>query len=935
MPTLAQKFNPFYKEEEEEQTLAQKFGKPTKLSVSGPTLAEKYGTPKEEELKPIFETKDPSLDAVGQATTQFINSAGFGLPGYMLGKLGYEIPDPISTAGKIGSGVGNLAGFIAGGPAKLGGKVASKLIPRAIGATTKRTIAKIMGKGAIRLGIASATMTPEEGLFAPKERLKQFGSGAITGTAFGGLSFIPSTALRMATMAGINGIPSTMREDSFEEQVFNYGLGAYFGRKGMSAKTIVEQQKQLEKLIQGGVEGEHYSKIMKENQGFLNEQSKYVKGKGRYYRTSEQLLDSLAGRGKPFDYEFQADGQFKPVYRGYHKGVMRERLWKTLKSAKADPANRLRTDDVSNILNRLTTKKSMNKFSDKQLQGFLNILENPGQAPDVTSLQPEKANPLNFWDKTLRPAYGVLKKMGLGDFSQHGMTNTHFTKGSQMAQDGLNDRVIFNNWKKAIGVKPAVSRDIARWLDGKVTGDYLSKNYGGKVLPVAKQMRQWYDLKLEGINRHRGRYGQDPIMPRKNYYTHIFDTMAAELREPNKFHLPYDLQDAMKFITPKEKYNPFTKKRTGAQGYKYDIWNALDIYSNRANWSANDDFMRDTHRYIRFVTASQKDPSIPDEVKGMLYNTKTNLQKFVHEYTGRPGTLDSSLRNTMNSFNKILTNAGAPEGAMKSISEVSNFLTSAIYGTQMAYRPKLAIRNLGQHSLIIGQTGFKPLFKALSAKRTPEVLDLLSKSNVVKSRSAAFAPEAGKLKGFVKSGMWMYQKADMKNVTDAFLSGYYDGIAKGMSKPNAIKRGDQVAGLSQFIYLKGNRSGLARGLGVSSTLGKPASIFTTWSANYIEFLIASSAPENRANLLKYLGTGAGVVALSALAGVKGANYVGFNSPQAIWNIIKKGQLPISGITSGVSITNPKSLMPQMVKDIQKGVEGDISDVLFYTMKEDE
>ncbi len=917
MPTLAEKYRTI-------PTLASKY------AITRPTsLADKYKLEEEEELKPIFETKDPSLDVVAQATTQFINSAGFGLPEYVAGKFGYEIPDPISTAGKIGAGVGGLGGFILGGPARVGAKVAGKLI-RPIG---RFIIPKILGKQAIRLAVASATMTPREGLFAPEQRLKQFGSGAITGAAFGGLSFIPSTPLRMTTMSGIVGIPSTMREDSLEEQVFNYGLGAYFGRKGMSARSIIDQQKQLEKLIKNGFEGDHYKRVLGENQEILNKQGKFIKSKGKLYASAEELLDSITHRGKPFDYEFDAKGNFKSAYQGFHKPLMREQLWQTLKQIKADPRTRLRNDDVSFILSRMPTKKSFNKFTDKQLQSFLNILENPGQAPDVTTLQPEKANPLNFWDKTLRPAYAMLKKLGFGDFAQKGLTNTLFTKGSQRATDSMNDRILFNNWKAAVGVKPELSRDIARWLDGKVTDQYLIKNFGSKTLPVARQIRQWYDIKLEGINRHRARYGQDPIKPLKNYYTHVFDTIAQELKEPNKFHLPFDLIDAMKYITPKEKFMPFLQKRTGARGYKYDIWNALEIYSSRANWSMNDSFMRDAHRYIRFVTAAQKTPNLPDETKFMFQNAKGNLQKFIQEYSGRPGSLDQSLRNTMRSFNKILSNAGAPEGAIKTVSELSNFMTSVIYGTQMAFRPKLAIRNLGQHSLIIGQTGFKPLFKALSVRRTPEILDLLSQSNIVKSRSAAFAPEAGKLRGFVKSGMWMFQRADMKNVTDAFLAGYYDGTAKGMGKANAIKRGDQVAGLTQFVYLAGNRSGLGRGLGVSSTLGRPASIFTTWSANYIEFLIASSKPEHRANLLKYVGTGAGIVSLAALAGIKGADYVGFTSPMSLWNMIRKGQLPAFGITSRFALMKPSTWMPQIVRDIQKGMEGDIGDTLFYTFKE--
>lgn len=920
MPTLAEKY-----------ALTKPVPLAKKYALTKPTsLAEKYALPKAD-LTPLFEADDPFTEAFAQAGTQFVSSAGFGLPEFIAQKAGYKIPAPETPAGKIGAGVGQLGGFIIGGPMRVGTKVATKLI-KPVG---RYVIPKILGQGAIRLAVASATMTPEEGLFAPASRIKQFASGAVTGTAFGGLSFIPSTPLRMATMSGMIGIPSTMREDPLEEQIFSYGLGAWFGRKGMSAKSIIAQQKQLEKFIRSGAEGDLYKKFLSENRLLLGEKSKYIKGKGRLYPTAEKLLDDLSKRGKPFDYEFDAKGNFKPYLKVYHKPQLEKMLWAEMKRLKADPYTRLRNDDVTFILNRIPTKKSLVNFTDKQLQSFLNILQNPPKAPEVTSLQPNNAQPLNFWDKTLRPFYAVMKKMGFGDFSQKGLTNTMFTKDAQMAVDNQTDRVIFDNWKRAVGLRPELSRDMARWLDGKVTDTYLTKNFGGKVLPVAKQVRQWYDLKIEGINRHRARYGLDPIKPLKNYYTHLFDTMQAELSQPNKYHLPYDLVDALQFITPKEKFFAHALKRKGKQGYIYDIWKALDIYSMRANWSMNDNFLRDAHRYIRFVTAMQKDPELPETVKYMLYNTKDNLKKFVQEYTGRPGSFDKSLRNTMNSFNRILVNAGAPEGAIKTVSELSNFMTSFIYGTQMAFRPKLAIRNLGQHSLIIGQTGFKPLAKALSVKRTPEILNILSKSNVVKSRAMAFAPETGRLRGFVKSGMWMYRKADMKNVTDAFLAGYFQAKGQGLSEARAIARGDQVAGLTQFIYLKGNRSGLGRGLGLSRTLGRPMSVFTTWSANYIEFLIASSAPEHRANLIKYLATGTGIVMLSALAGVKGAEYVGFTSPRALYNVIRKGQLPAMGIAARIHPLKPSTWMPQIVRDIQKGLEEDGWAALFYTFEDTE
>lgn len=886
--------------------------------------------------KPLFEAKTSMQEAGLQAATRFISTAGFDIPKYMAGRMGYEIPTPETAAGRIGAGVGTLGGFVTGGPIRAGAKVGTKLIaklaPRLMG---KAALLTPIIKHATTMGVASALMTPEEGLFAPEERIKGFGSGVVHGSIFGGLSYIPSTPARMFATSGYMGLPSTLREEPLETQIFNYGLGAWFGRKGISAKTILDHQKMVEELTAKGHSGKNFEALYNAAQSEINDLKKYVKAKGRQFKSETEMLNYVAGKGKPFDYEFDPAGNFKPYLKVWHKGQMEQRLWNKIKELKPLPETAIRNDDVSFIVGKLKTKKSFANYTDKQLQGFLNILTQPPQAPAVTTLQPENAQPLNAWDMSLRPNYAVMKKSGFGDFSQAGLTNTLFTKDSQMAVDFLKHAKLLNFWKLAVGTKAETSEAMAMWLDGKVSSKYIKTNYGVKTLKVAGQIRQYYDLLLSGMNRHRARYGLGPVKPKANYYTHIFDTIQQELSNPNKYHLPYDILEAMKYIVPKEKYMPYLQKRLGKKGYIYDIWKALDIYSMRATYSMNDSFIRDANRYMRFVGRSLKDPNVPEETKAGLWRAKKYLGNFVEQYTSRPGYLDNAFRQSMRGFNTILHKAGMPEHAVLTISEMSNFLTSAIYATQMAYRPKLAIRNLGQHSLIIGQTGFKPLIKALSIKRTPEVLNILSKSKVIQSRAHAFAPEIGRVAQFIKSGMWMYRKADIKNVVDAYLAGYYQAKGQGLSETQAVRRGDQVAGLTQYIYLKGNRSALGRGWGLSSTLGRPMSVFTTWPANYIEFLIASSAPEYRANLVKYLATGTGVMALAALGGVKGAQYVGFTSPFSLWNMLKKGQLPVSGITERLSLTKPETWSPQVFRDIKKAMEGDVSDMLFYTFKEEE
>lgn len=152
----------------------------------------------EGEKKPIFESGDPGQEFVLQGLSRGVNTAAFGIPGFVAGKAGFEIPEPQTPAGRIGAGVGQLAGFVGGGAIKVGSKVAAKALPKILtNPTLLKSTGLVMGRNAISLGVASGLMTPEEGLFAPVQRSKAFGAGAVQGVVFGGLSFIPNTPARI------------------------------------------------------------------------------------------------------------------------------------------------------------------------------------------------------------------------------------------------------------------------------------------------------------------------------------------------------------------------------------------------------------------------------------------------------------------------------------------------------------------------------------------------------------------------------------------------------------------------------------------------------------------------------------------------------------------------------------------------------------------
>ncbi|RKY29617.1 MAG: hypothetical protein DRP74_08500, partial [Candidatus Omnitrophota bacterium] len=221
--------------------------------------------------------------AAEQAIVGGINTALFGLPQFLLKKAGYKLPQPKTPLEAVARGGGELGGFIFGGPMKLGGKIAQRLpfVRRAFvrglplfgrQLTKTQALLKPFIRTATTLGTAEATLTPEEGFFAPKERAKQFVSGAKTGLAFAGLGFIPRPTIRILATSLYSGLPSTLRNEPLEQQVFNYGIGAWFGRHGISPQeTIKAEQKAFKVLTEGIQEPDRITKLAKDNENILKD----------------------------------------------------------------------------------------------------------------------------------------------------------------------------------------------------------------------------------------------------------------------------------------------------------------------------------------------------------------------------------------------------------------------------------------------------------------------------------------------------------------------------------------------------------------------------------------------------------------------------------------------------------------------------------------
>ena len=900
--------------------------------------------------------REKDVKVTEQMIVNYVNTLGFGLPEKALEKVGFGFPKPETPAERVGAGLGTLGGFI-GGPLKIAGRIAPRLpfIGRAFrpAATITQAVAKPIIRGAATLGTASALMTPEAGVLALPERIRQFGSGAMTGGVFGGISFIPSKPLRMILNSAYLGVPSSLKEEPLEQQIFNYGLGAWIGRKGVTPSQLLGREKPLVEMARYGTNKPERFLVENERLIRLEKELALKTGKDPISR-QEQFSQTIGKKSSSSLLELA-----QKTVRGQNLKKWKTQTIRDIKrriiELKRDPHFQLESGDADFITNYITKDlgfktSELAKLDNAEIlniSNFLNQYRPPADSPFFRQppLKPIYAGrdwriKINPWDRTLRGGLRKLEKLGFGKVSQiyeeEGLTNKFFTSGATKAQFMQRYMEMRNNWIRTTGTNKQRSNDMFEYLDGKSHPKFLTKMHGEKTLKVADQMRSFLDTLLVHQNRHRAMYGEEPIQARKNYITHLFEDAQAEIIA-KKHPFPDWLSDALPYIIPQRKTSPFLlPRRTGRLGFQKDIWRALDAYTYRASQVIGDEPIRRANKVSRFLDKQMDLERTLKRKTGEVsevdwFGIKSNLDDYTKDIQGRPGKLDQTFRALIDPLNSVLSIL-PNQPQIRSINDITDGMVSLIYGSQMAYRPKLPIRNLGQHSLIIGQTGFKPLGWAIANRNSQEAREIVKHSKLLASRQRAFGAETQALfgKGLIKKaseiGLRPFRWADIVNVEDAYLSGYKQAKDNPKKWPNPFLRGDQVAALTQYVYLAENRSDLARGWGLSKTFGRPLSIFTTWPSNWVDFQIASASnPETRMNLLKYWATALTITGITATMGIKGAEYVGISSPLSLLQIAK-GKLPITGVAERPGF--------QALREWNAWLEGDktLKEILFYTFR---
>jgi len=479
------------------------------------------------------------------------------------------------------------------------------------------------------------------------------------------------------------------------------------------------------------------------------------------------------------------------------------------------------------VAKAMTGKTSMEKMTSDEAETFINSLDSlvmrgkglPPRIPTtkdiITQDFAEKIPKLNEIGikEAVRPAWRVFKKIGL----YKEVFEPAFEAEINTSEDLIKFNEDITKLRKTVGKGKEETKKLFNVIENPERYNKLSPQEKKAIDWGVKFFDDWADkLKLE------------PEKRREHYITHIFEKEIAEsLKE--KYPLDPNIVAALDFITPKTIFNPYLQERLGKKvGLKEDFFAALNAYEGRA---LKKFYYEPLIQRIRVYT------------KYLPPNSARYLREYITRITGRPLIIDREVNQSLKEAAEIIKKLPGGRKLATALTQgnasgmVAYNLAGIYYEAYMGFRPLSAIKNLSQHGLILSEVGPKAFTQALTYPNLKERNRLLSQSLVLRSRPIGYLP--GIDESFIKqldnkrrkATMLMFRLADKKNVSDAFLAGYFEAKNKGLPDEYAFKRGDEVAQKTQYLYTK-----LAGPQLTQSSVGRVMGVLTTWPENWAELM---------------------------------------------------------------------------------------------------
>ena len=401
----------------------------------------------------------------------------------------------------------------------------------------------------------------------------------------------------------------------------------------------------------------------------------------------------------------------------------------------------------------------------------------------------------------LRTPDRVLKKIGLSKNANE--IRVQYDKYLEELPKNI-DKI--TEWSKRV---PKESNErIFKYLDGQAV-DLLPEER-----KVAVEIKVWLEdwaerLKLPADNRL------------SNYITHIFDDQLI------KKEFDEDLAKIIADKVPGSVYDPFLQKRLGAQGYKQDVWAALDAYVKRAT--------RKVHM----------DPALTnlEEVAGHLEQSQWEyVKKYADRINLRPTDWDTKFDNSLKQV------VGYRFG-QRPVANLSRSLRQMTFRGMLGGNISSALRNLSQGVNTYSKLGEKHTangYLKLITKGTQELKDQgILRDNFIQDRTLS---STKKFMERLDKGLFLFfDMAEKINRGAAYYGAKSKALAQGMDETKAIEFAKKIVRDTQFLY-----SNVDTPLMMQGDIAKVMMQFMSYPVKQTEFLVEMAKNKEFSGLLRYV-----------------------------------------------------------------------------------
>lgn len=364
----------------------------------------------------------------------------------------------------------------------------------------------------------------------------------------------------------------------------------------------------------------------------------------------------------------------------------------------------------------------------------------------------------------------VLEKLGL-------------QKGAEMLQDAKDlyhsnlkkeiAKVV--GWEKEVRGTPDSARRIFKYLDGQ------AKEVRHEMTDTEYRVAQEIKAYLKDWAKRLDLPEDKQI---SNYITHIFEKGAISLDDKVDPFADPDLAAIMEAQPAKSVYDPFLEKRVNKQGYRQDVWAALDAYTKRAT------------RKEAMDPALEKIAAQASHLEGDAYEYVAAL---THNVNMRPTKIDGLIDNLITKF------AGT-----KFTDRPTAYLTSKF--RNLFYRGSLglnlasALRNLSQGANTYAKlgerytlTGYTKVMTNLATNNMAELYEhgILDDAIIQDRRIGVYKNILQRLDPILYK---MFDTAEKINRGAAYWGAKAKALDKGLPEDQAIKYAKRMVRETQFSF---------------------------------------------------------------------------------------------------------------------------------------